>query len=524
MKRSVYLVILSIVLSILAPSCGGKSDNKSPERELDVLNRVMRRSEDYQRLKRRDIDSLKHAMTATPESNFSRRSELALRIADSFRLYNADSAMFYSEMAYRMVEKQGSYEQKLNALLVHNNALSTAGVFTVAQQNLNTIGHWHIPANMKVKYWESMRLLYGYMRDFYAQQTDMYAIADRFCEQYDDSLMHALPENDLYARFLKGERLMNAGRYADALARMTQLLKTIPEESPYYGKTAYLMARIYLSQGDQTQYVANLAKSATADIKGCIREGQALPALADWMASNNQLPRAYDYINYALEDATSGNARMRTYHIARFLPKIDKAYRENLSAYHNSLLAFVFLGIIVIIVFVILTIRLRRQNRRARQNEEKLAQTSRMQESYFANFVALSSNYANRLESLTKLVGRKLASGQADELLKLINSGKLTDSQAEDFHSIFDRAFLDIYPQFTDKINTLLREEERISLRNPGQLTPELRIYALVRLGIDESTRIAQILNYSVSTVYAYRNRMRNKAINRDTFDLDVRG
>lgn len=523
MKRLLFFILLSVILASILPACDRKAVTNSAEKELNMLNNAMRRSEDYQRLKRRNIDSLKRVMAITPEANFSRRSELALKIANSFRLYNADSAMFYSEMAYRMVEKPGSYEQKLNALLDHNNALSTAGVFTVAQQNLITIGRWTIPPHLKVKFWEANRLLYGYMRDFYSQQTDMYAIADRFCEQYDDSLMHALPDSDPYVKMLRGERLINAGRYSDALTAMTQFLKTLPEENPHYGKTAFLIARIYLAQGDQTQYVAYLAKSATADIKGCIREGSALPALADWMASNNQLPRAYNYINFALEDAISGNARMRTYHIARFLPKIDKAYREDLSVYHNSLLGAVFLGVFVIILLVILTIRLRRQSVRARQNEEKLAQTSRVQESYLANFVALSSNYANRFDSFTKLVGRKLASGQADELLKLINSGKLTDTQAEDIHSIFDRAFIDIFPQFTDKINTLLRPEERITLRNPEQLTPELRIYALVRLGIDESTRIAQILNYSVSTVYAYRNRMRNKAINRDTFDADVR-
>ena len=123
---------------------------------------------------------------------------------------------------------------------------------------------------------------------------------------------------------------------------------------------------------------------------------------------------------------------------------------------------------------------------------------------------------------MSKLVSRKIAAGQTDELLKLIKSGKFTEEQNDDFYKIFDNAFLDLYPDFVDEINKLLREEEQMAVKKGAGLPTELRIYAFVRLGVEESTRISQILHYSVSTIYTYRNRMRNKAINRDTFDEDV--
>ena len=104
----------------------------------------------------------------------------------------------------------------------------------------------------------------------------------------------------------------------------------------------------------------------------------------------------------------------------------------------------------------------------------------------------------------------------------MIDSGKFVDEDNDDVFKIFDHAFLDIYPDFITHINMLLRPEEQIVVKNPGTLTPELRIYALVKLGVNESNRIAQILHYSTNTVYAYRNRMRNKAISRDSFDSDV--
>lgn len=135
----------------------------------------------------------------------------------------------------------------------------------------------------------------------------------------------------------------------------------------------------------------------------------------------------------------------------------------------------------------------------------------------------MCSSYADRLDSLSKLVSVKISSGKTDELLKLVKSGRFGESNKdEDFYRSFDTAFLDLYPDFVMRVNTLLRESEQIELKNGEGLSPELRIYALVKLGVEESTRIAQILHYSVSTIYAYRNKMRNKAISRDTFEEDI--
>ena len=160
--------------------------------------------------------------------------------------------------------------------------------------------------------------------------------------------------------------------------------------------------------------------------------------------------------------------------------------------------------------------------RRGREYSKKLARTAELQETYIGHFIGLSSIYANRLDSLNKLVTRKLASGQVEELQQLIKSGKFAQQDDDEFYKIFDNAFLEIYPDFIDRINRLLRPDEQILIKNSKELTPELRIYAFVRLGVEESTRIAQILNYSVSTVYAYRNRMRHRAIDREHFDVQV--
>ena len=137
-------------------------------------------------------------------------------------------------------------------------------------------------------------------------------------------------------------------------------------------------------------------------------------------------------------------------------------------------------------------------------------------------FLELCSIYMKRLDSFTKLVNRKLVSGQVDDLVKMMKSQKFSDEQHSTFYKEFDNAFLKIYTTFVDDVNALLRPEERFEIETPGSLNTELRIYALLRLGIVDSSKIAEFLRYSVNTIYAYRNKMKNRAIDRDSFEKNV--
>ena len=300
------------------------------------------------------------------------------------------------------------------------------------------------------------------------------------------------------------------------------LLDRLPVKSNLYGIAAFQMAEVYRNQGDETMYASFLAKAAVSDIEASVKEGLALPTLANWLYLQGHLNEAFEYINFALEDATNSNARVRAVAIAPDIPLIDEAYRKQISDTHDRLVTWAFLASFLLILTAVLLFYLGRQIRRSRQSQQKLESVSQIQESYIGNFVSLCSSYADRLDSLCRLVAVKVAAGQTDELLKLIKSGRFGESKDEEFFRKFDEAFLDLYPDFVMKVNQLLREEEQIMLKKDEGLSPELRIYAFVKLGVEESTRIAQILHYSVSTIYAYRNKMRNKAINRETFEADI--
>ena len=130
--------------------------------------------------------------------------------------------------------------------------------------------------------------------------------------------------------------------------------------------------------------------------------------------------------------------------------------------------------------------------------------------------------WSGELNQFCKIANHKLAAGQADDLYRMTKSGKFVEEQSKEFYDVFDNAFLHIYPNFIEDVNALLRPDCKIVLKDGELLNTDLRILAFMRLGIEDSPRIAQVLNYSLNTIYAYRNRLKARAVNRDTFEADV--
>lgn len=523
-SRSLYLRIIILSLFAIFIESNGVQAAKSdmPQAELDILNRVMRSADLYLHKKQTVIDSLKNVYNQLPTNGYEARSRAAILISQTYLPVRADSALTYSELALDYAKQSSNRLEEFNSRIARINALCTAGIFTRAVEELQAAEPQATDRNMKISYWLAGRKLYGYMRmyvegdkQFFNEYTNKYL-------QYDDSLINNLPANDPRRIFYVAERLVQHGNNDEARNMLMNLCNSLPEESNLYGMAAFQLGLVCRNEGDPIGYASYLAKAAISDIKGCVTDGYALPALAEWLYRHGELDDAFKYINFALEDAMRGNVRMRTVSIAALLPMIDEAYKESINASRDELMIYFLLVTFLFILSVVLVMVLLRIIKRSRKKTAKLEQTAHLQETYIGHFIGLCSTYATRLDSLRKLVTRKLASGQSDELMRMIKTGKFDDDENEEFYKTFDSAFLDIFPDFIEKINELLRSEERIELKKPGELTPELRIYGFVRLGVDDSPRIAQILNYSVTTVYSYRNRMRARAIDREHFDYDV--
>lgn len=516
---TLYAVLLSVL--VLWPGCRyASAAKKMPDSELRHLNEVMDDAGRYRAIKVRHIDSLK--ASAQRAEDVRLRFHRYLEVGRAYRTFIADSALQYCILAEQQARLSGDPALMHSADIAMIGSMSVAGFFAEAFARLDSLHRMTLPMDQKLELWMSARQLYSAMIAYIGDETPL---VRPYREQYlaiDDSLLQHLPQTGADYRFIYAERLVGSGQYSEARNILQQLLDATPVNDNIYGKAAYQLALVYRHQGDESLYAAYLARAATSDITACVTEGWALPMLAEWLYHNDRFDQAFTYINFSLSEAKAGNARTRSIIISSMMPTIDNAYRKSLTQTRDRLVIFLGITTFLFLIVTILTVILLRQIRRGRETQKKLTENSRRQEFYIGNFVSLCSTYSSKLQSWQKLVMRKLASGQTDDLLKTLKAGKIS-GESEDFHSAIDAAFLQLYPNFIEEINSLLRTDQQMHKGKNGALPPELRILALIRLGVDESSRIAGILQYSANTVYTYRNKMRNKAISRDDFEKQVR-
>lgn len=274
--------------------------------------------------------------------------------------------------------------------------------------------------------------------------------------------------------------------------------------------------------GNDDECIRYFAMSAISDIQGSVKENQSMYELAMMLYDRGDIDRAYRYIFSSIEDAAFCNAQLRVYNASRMLPVIEASHREELKKHETVLLIYIMVVSFLFLGLAVAVLLLMKQMKKLSRARMKLKEANTTKDEYMGQFIELCSVYMRRLDSFTKLVNRKLTSGQIDDLIKTTKSIKFNEEQHREFYQAFDLAFLKIYTTFIDDVNALLRPEERIVVDTPGSLNTELRIYALYRLGIVDNSKIAEFLKYSVNTIYTYRNKMKNKATDRANFEDSI--
>jgi len=517
-KKFVVILILAICHAAAHPAPAVSWP--LPDAELRSLDKVMSEAGKYSEMNTIKLDSLKR-MLRSGGINGRSKADIMIRLSKLYRQNVADSSLRYSTMAIEESERTGDRHSKYMSRLAFADALVAAGFFSQAITHYDSLSAVQGDRELRIEFFKVGRRLYSNMGSYMDNYGHMSGYYEEKYVECDDSLINLMPADDLFRQFIIGERLVASGKFAMAKEKLEKLLSVLDKGDNIYGMAAFQLATVYKSEGDHTLYASYLARAAESDIICNVREGFALPALAAWLYERGEFAAAFKYINFALEDAYRGNARVRMVSMARWVPAIDEAYRREISTSRNEWFLFAAFVSLLLVSLAIVTFFLFRQIRKSRVSQKALAATSRMKDTYIGNFIGLCSTYSEKYYSLVKLVDRKISSGQASELLKTIKTGKIGEGENEIFYKEIDSVVLTLYPDFVEKINELLVPSERVRISG-GQLTPELRIYAFVRLGVAESTRIAKILNYSVNTVYAYRNRMRGRAVDREHFEENV--
>lgn len=248
------------------------------------------------------------------------------------------------------------------------------------------------------------------------------------------------------------------------------------------------------------------------------------------MYEEGDIERAYHYIRFSWNATNLYNARSRSLQTAGILSLIDLTYQAMQEKQYDRLRFYLWTISILSLSLILAIAWIYHQMKRlavARNNLEhtnaQLQMSNHIKEEYIGRFLKLCSTYIDRLEAYRRMVNKKISNGQTEELLKMVRSSDALDTDLKELYKNFDKAFLHLFPDFVKNFNQLLQPEMRIELRKGELLNTELRIFALIRLGIDDSSQIAEFLRYSVNTIYNYRAKVKNKAcISRDDFEARV--
>ena len=279
-------------------------------------------------------------------------------------------------------------------------------------------------------------------------------------------------------------------------------------------------------------------------MEGCIMENSALRQLADLLFDDGDIDRAYRYINRSVADANYYGTRLRNVQASQLVPRIIGAYQakqeKNYRSLRTLIIALSVLALLLVAGVIALALLYKRYRRLSESRKlindrlndtvselattnEQLFERNKIKEQYLGRFLTFSSFLIDKNELRRKAMNRLAKEGQLKELKSLLKSPLVDYENAKLFYENFDSAFINIYPNFIDEVNNLLTDKARIEPKDDEQLTREMRILALLRLGITDNREIASILRSSIATIYTYRSRLKARAKNKDSFEDDVK-
>ncbi|NPA35580.1 MAG: hypothetical protein GXO47_01910 [Chlorobi bacterium] len=540
MKKFLFLFLI-----LSTPVLGQKRLNEV----LHSLDTLIQKRDYYNNKREFRINSLKELLAeATDDENIY---NLYRSIAREYIPYTSDSALLYSSKSIETAVKLNDESKIINSQLQLARIYIIKGMYCEANSLLNDISRRRLTKKQRIAYLQNRVELNRYKEVSFSKLKTLPDYS-KLRAAFQDSLLMIIDKNTPRYYATKADRLMDAGNYEKMKEVMLESLSKQKIEDRSYGYSAYTLAMAYGRLGDFDNKAYYLAKSAMSDILNGVRENASLRELAFLLFKSGDLKRAYKYIKIAMEDALFSKAKLRRYEVLQILPLIDREYNDMRNKMSRNMLIFeLVMSFMIIILFVALIYILKQKkkleaannknehinrqlielNEKLRKSNEdvltankKLESFTNAQKEYIVHYLKLSSEYIGKIDDFRKSLYKKAISENKDDIIKDLRSKEFINTELKLFYEDFDKAFLDLYPNFIEQFNDLLKDDEKIVLKQDELLNSELRVFALIRLGITESEQIAKFLRYSVTTIYNYRVKMRNKAkIPRDEFKEAVK-
>lgn len=544
------------MLILLFFSVNVYSDNEELEQLLIKLDSILSCSDKYVAEKETKIEELRKRQSSVmkPEEKLW----LNKMFYDEFYVYNADSAMIYVndniDISMELGRKDWEQEWLLNKVFL----LSATGLLGDAEDVIKSIDINNLNKDLMFQYYDSKIYLYSHLGQYIGSNQELaYAYYKREAELKFEAQKYINSAHPSYHSFYASlYKDYPRGEEGDSIKEQ---LKRIVDNSPlntrYDAINSYVLSVMYNNEGDEYNYMKYLIYSAMADIRICNRDIASLEELSNILYNHSDIDRGYTYIGYCLKSALLYPNRVRVVNISSIMDKLRYAYQKRNIEQENKLrtslstVSIMFVVLLVSIFFIYFQNRklvksrrnLDESNRLLSQHLHELSEAQQMladvnnelsdvneklkisnnqlqesnyvKEEYIGYVFSICSSYISKLDEYRKNIGRKLKAGQIDDIKLLTSSTTMVQNELKEFYHSFDAIFLHVYPDFVEDFNSLLRPEERIVLKEGELLNTELRIYALVRLGISDSVKIAEFLHCSPQTVYNNRLKTRNKAV-----------
>lgn len=512
---------MALLLLAVAALCGPLSSVAADSEEILRLDSLIGKKADYDKLKYTRIGELKKGLSRAASGK--ERFGCYMEIGEEFTLFKADSAISYYNKAIAEARLRGDTVDVLYARIKKVRPVMISGFYAEAHDELRVLQRSGMPPQLLPDFYECGYRIYSFALNSLEESSQFYGRYSENVNRYRTLWIASLPDTSRIRQLYEAEQAIWDKKTMTAKVILGNLLSSgLREDSNEYALATAFMGKIFKMEGDREECMRYLAMSSISDIRCSVKENQSIYELSMMLYGSGDIARAYRYIFSSIEDAAFCNAQMRMFKASSVLPVMESAQREAQLSHERMLMSYILISCLLLVGLVAAVLFLVKQMKRLTTVRAKLKEANMAKDEYMGQFLELCSIYMKRLDSFTKTVSRKLSLGQGDDLMKMIKSQKFSDEQHGRFYQEFDNAFLKIYTTFVADVNALLRPEERYVIDSPSALNTELRIYALYRLGIEDSSKIAEFLRYSVNTIYTYRNKVRNKAINRDTFEHDV--
>lgn len=497
---------------------------------LDTLDMTLRESHKYIDARRAKIAGLKAELARAATD--AERYRLAGCLREEYRSFDIDSALYFANEKMAAARRIGNASYISDARM---NLAETSGVYGMYKEALDyidSVDKGVLDVYQMEYYYHVYRNIYGLMADNCSNAV----IKKRYLaltDSYRDSILLVNSPGSFNYVIVKADKDNVHGRYDEAI----KILKgAYSKFDNIHGKALldYSLAMAYAGKGDSANEKRHLILSAINDIRSGIREYTSLRLLAVMLYKEGDVDRAYAYMTRCMDDAAACNSLWRIYEVQKAFPIINKVYHHKLDRQRMvifcSLVFIILLTLFLAVAILVIKKQMckvsaaRRQaqeaNVRLKELNRELSESSHIKEEYIAHYIDQCSLYIDKMDKYRKHLQKVAQKGGAKELFEEIRSKSFIDNELKDFYAQFDDSFLNLFPNFVDDFNNLLVPEQRIRLKPSEKLNTELRIFALIRLGISSSTKIANFLRYSVTTIYNYRVRLRNAAAgDREKFD-----